>query len=299
MRGRLTAMPLAKSRKATRIASMQSAHRQQPLHVVVGDDDGHVWLRSLAPFRRAGNLSPGCRHWQCPRVRLGSATSIAPGKDHAMTDDFEDHCWKDVISPEVLEVYACYQAQDIRRAECGAAGDRSLRSGLSRAARSRPHKLAKTHPNSCGEYAHAAIEPTKRLFAAARAAGLPIFYSTGDTRDRKPAELRHRHQARRPPVDPVRLRDPAGVQAAAGRRGHHQAARQRVLRHAADRASDPARHPDADRLRRKHVRLRARDRGRCLFQRLPRRAGRGMLLRPQRCSRTRSTCSTCITNTPT
>ncbi len=26
-----------------------------------------------------------------------------------MTDDFEDHCWKDVISPEVLDVYACYK----------------------------------------------------------------------------------------------------------------------------------------------------------------------------------------------
>ena len=33
---------------------------------------------------------------------------------------------------------------------------------------------------SCGEYAHAAIAPTQRLFAAARAARLPIFYSTGD-----------------------------------------------------------------------------------------------------------------------
>src|ERR1700694_1021890 len=37
-------------------------------------------------------------------------------------------------------------------------------------------------PSSCGEHAHAAIEPTKRLFAAARAAGLPVFYSTMDTR---------------------------------------------------------------------------------------------------------------------
>src|SRR5262249_7806475 len=34
----------------------------------------------------------------------------------------------------------------------------------------------------CGEYAHAAITPTKRLFAAARAAGLPVFYTTMDVR---------------------------------------------------------------------------------------------------------------------
>ena len=72
----------------------------------------------------------------------------------------------------------------------------------------------------------------------------------------------------RPPVNPERLCHPAGIQAAGRRRGHHQAARQRVLRHAADRASDPARHPDADRLRREHLGLRARDRGRRLFARL-------------------------------
>ena len=36
-----------------------------------------------------------------------------------------------------------------------------------------------------------AIPPTQRLFAAARAAGLPIFYSTGETReDAKPGAVR-------------------------------------------------------------------------------------------------------------
>jgi nicotinamidase-related amidase len=42
------------------------------------------------------------------------------------------------------------------------------------------HELVRQYPSTCGEYAWAAIEPTKRLFAAARAAGLPIFYSTTD-----------------------------------------------------------------------------------------------------------------------
>lgn len=45
-----------------------------------------------------------------------------------------------------------------------------------------PVELQGSYPSSCGQYAHAAIEPTKRLFAACRAAGLPIFYSTADTR---------------------------------------------------------------------------------------------------------------------
>src|SRR5437016_14233352 len=43
-------------------------------------------------------------------------------------------------------------------------------------------QVMKAYPNSCGEYAWAAIAPTKRLLAAARAAGMPVFYSTGDTR---------------------------------------------------------------------------------------------------------------------
>ncbi len=43
-----------------------------------------------------------------------------------------------------------------------------------------PHEIAKEYPNACGRYAYEAIEPTKRLFAAARGAGLTVFYSTGD-----------------------------------------------------------------------------------------------------------------------
>ena len=26
-----------------------------------------------------------------------------------MMDDFEDHCWKDMVTPEILELYACYK----------------------------------------------------------------------------------------------------------------------------------------------------------------------------------------------
>jgi nicotinamidase-related amidase len=43
-------------------------------------------------------------------------------------------------------------------------------------------ELHKTYASSCGEYAHAAIEPTRRLFSAVRAAGIPVFYTTQDTR---------------------------------------------------------------------------------------------------------------------
>src|SRR4051812_23741454 len=98
-----------------------------------------------------------------------------------MTDDFEDHCWKDVISPEVLDVYACYKRKTFVGPSAALLAI-DLYEVVYRGGAQPPHKLAKTHPNSCGEFAYEAIEPTKRLFAGARAAGLPIFYSTGDSR---------------------------------------------------------------------------------------------------------------------
>jgi nicotinamidase-related amidase len=98
-----------------------------------------------------------------------------------MADDFENHCWKDVVSPEVLDIYSHY----VRKTFVGPAPallaidlyELSYQGGAKPVT-----QLHKTYPSSCGEYAHAAIEPTKRLFAAARTAALPIFYTTQDTR---------------------------------------------------------------------------------------------------------------------
>src|SRR5262245_12178865 len=106
-----------------------------------------------------------------------------------MTDNFEDHCWKDVVSPEILEVYSCYH-----REAFGGPNPALLAIDLYevvyRGGALPPHQLAKTFANSCGRYAHEAIEPTRQLFAAARAAGLPVFYSTGDTREARSEERR-------------------------------------------------------------------------------------------------------------
>ena len=98
-----------------------------------------------------------------------------------MADDFENHCWRDVVSPEVLDIYSHY----VRKTFVGPSPallaidlyELSYQGGAKPVA-----ELHKTYPSSCGEYAHAAIEPTKRLFAAARRAGMPIFYTTQDTR---------------------------------------------------------------------------------------------------------------------
>ena len=98
-----------------------------------------------------------------------------------MADDFENHCWKDVVPPDVLDIYRHY----VRKTFVGPAPalmaidlyELAYQGGSKPVA-----QLHKTYPSTCGEHAHAAIEPTKRLFAAARLAGIPIFYTTQDTR---------------------------------------------------------------------------------------------------------------------
>ena len=98
-----------------------------------------------------------------------------------MASDFEDHCWKDVIPPHVLEIYSGY-ARKLFVGPSPALVAVDLYESAYQGGNRPMSDLAKTYPGSCGENAWRAIEPTKRLFAAARAAGIPIFYSTGDTR---------------------------------------------------------------------------------------------------------------------
>jgi maleamate amidohydrolase len=70
-----------------------------------------------------------------------------------------------------------------------------------------PYELNDRFANSCGIYAHAAIAPTKRLLAAARSAGLPVFYCTQDTRpnNRPPGAASTRRQRATPGGDPYAI----------------------------------------------------------------------------------------------
>ena len=97
-----------------------------------------------------------------------------------MANDFEDHCWKDVVSPGALDIYAHY-VRNILVGPSPALLAIDLYELAYQGGAKPVSELHKTFPSSCGEYAHAAIEPTKRLFNAARAASLPIFYTTQDT----------------------------------------------------------------------------------------------------------------------
>ena len=98
-----------------------------------------------------------------------------------MPSDFEDHCWKDIVEEKVLRIYSAYERRTY-------VGERPalLAIDLYRLAYQGGPKpveaLIGQYPSSCGEFAWNAVPPTQRLFKAARAAGIPIIYSTTEAR---------------------------------------------------------------------------------------------------------------------
>jgi maleamate amidohydrolase len=94
-----------------------------------------------------------------------------------MARDFEDHCWKDMIDPDTMQIYQAYRrktyvgdnpavlAIDLyNKAYLG--GDRPVK------------EVDVQHSGSCGENAWKALAPTQKLFASARRAGIPVIYTT-------------------------------------------------------------------------------------------------------------------------
>jgi maleamate amidohydrolase len=94
-----------------------------------------------------------------------------------MTRDFEDHCWKDVVDADTLQIYQAYK----RKIHVGAnpailaidlynkaylGGDRPVK------------EIDREFSGTCGENAWRAMPHTLNLFAAARRAGIPVIYST-------------------------------------------------------------------------------------------------------------------------
>ena len=99
----------------------------------------------------------------------------------ASKEAFEDHCWKDVMSPADMKLYSPY-ARETFVGPSVAFLAIDLYNLVYRGGPGAPVDLDPQYPNSCGIYAHRAIEPTKRLFAAVRRAGIPVFYCTQDHR---------------------------------------------------------------------------------------------------------------------
>lgn len=109
-----------------------------------------------------------------------------------MARDFEDHCWKDVVSPEELKIYKHYE-RDVYVGERPALLAIDLYNFVYRGDPTKyPHELVDEFPNSCGKFAWDAVEPTKKLFAACRTAGMPVIYLSGSKRkDRVQSTNRH------------------------------------------------------------------------------------------------------------
>src|SRR6266446_5202792 len=90
----------------------------------------------------------------------------------ASIDNFNDHCWRDVIPEADLELYSGWRRETFVGARPALLAI-DLYDLVYRGGPHSPYELNARYPNSCGIYAHRAIAPTKRLLAAARRAGIP------------------------------------------------------------------------------------------------------------------------------
>lgn len=94
---------------------------------------------------------------------------------------FEDYCWADIMDAETLEIYAAYQ-RDLFVGPSPAVLMIDVYQASYDGGQQEVIDVIREYPSSCGARAWAMVEPAKQLLAAARAAGLPVIYSTGDVR---------------------------------------------------------------------------------------------------------------------
>jgi len=106
-----------------------------------------------------------------------------------MPDTFEEHCWKDIVSPEILEIYREYRRDTyIGRTPALLAID-LYNVVFEGGARPVP-EVVKEFPSSCGIHAWDAIKPIQELLALARSKKMPVIYTTSETRkEAKPATV--------------------------------------------------------------------------------------------------------------
>ncbi len=94
-----------------------------------------------------------------------------------MARDFEDHCWKDIVDADTIQIYQAYRRKlYVGNNPAVLAIDlynKAYQGG------SRPVvEVDREFSGSCGVNAWTAMPPTQRLFAAARRAGVPVIYTT-------------------------------------------------------------------------------------------------------------------------
>ncbi len=94
-----------------------------------------------------------------------------------MARDFEDFCWRDIVDKDILEIYEPYRRETFVGPKPAILAI-DLYNKAYDGGNNPVIEVNRTHPGSCGENAWKAIGPTTQLFAAARAAGIPVIYST-------------------------------------------------------------------------------------------------------------------------
>lgn len=106
-----------------------------------------------------------------------------------MPDSFEEHCWKDVVSEEILEIYKEYR-RDTHVGRNPALLAIDLYNLVFEGGARPVAEVVKEFPSSCGVYAWNAINPIQELFTLARARKIPVIYTTSETRKEvKPATV--------------------------------------------------------------------------------------------------------------
>lgn len=98
-----------------------------------------------------------------------------------MARDFEDHCWRDVIDEETQAIYSHYK-REVFVGENPAVLMVDVYKASYEGGQQKVIDVIRENPSSCGERAWAMVEPAKQLLSAARTAGIPVTYCTGDTR---------------------------------------------------------------------------------------------------------------------
>jgi maleamate amidohydrolase len=96
-------------------------------------------------------------------------------------DPFEDHCWKDLLTPEIQKIFSYYR-RELRVGRKPALLMIDLYN-LAYLGGSRPvHEIVDEHSSSSGVHAWASIEPTQRVLRYFREEKLPVIHVTYDDR---------------------------------------------------------------------------------------------------------------------
>ena len=127
--------------------------------------------------------------------------------EQAMTHAFEDHCWRDLVPDEILDIYRFYRRETFVGPRPALLAidlyDLVFEGGPRPVA-----EVVQAHPSSCGVHAWNAIAPIQELIALARSRGLPVFYSTSETRKEvDPIGVRSTHRVTRANADAYRIRE--------------------------------------------------------------------------------------------